>query len=97
MPSKAERREAWNKAGKDVVVLHQMDRSRLCPNPSPFPLKFETYLRMANIEYISDFTEPMSTKHKTPWMTINGKDVADSQIGLEYLYKVNKILELVGD
>jgi len=40
-----------NCIGEDVVVLHQLDRGVFTPNISPFPLKLETYLRMANIPY----------------------------------------------
>ena len=44
-------REKWSKVGKDIVVLHQCERSVTTPSPSPFSLKLETYLRMANIPY----------------------------------------------
>ncbi len=74
MPSKAELKQKWNNAGKDKVVLHMFPRSKYRPNPSPFPMKFETYLRMAGIEYEVDFTQPMGSKGKTPWMTFHGKD-----------------------
>ena len=40
----------WDAAGSDVVVLHILDRSRQCPNPSPFSIKLETWLRMNNIK-----------------------------------------------
>jgi hypothetical protein len=43
-----------NNIGQDVVVLHQLDRGVFTPNISPFPLKLETYLRMANIPYQVD-------------------------------------------
>ena len=46
MPGKAELRAEWNNAGKDVVVLHMMDRGRTRPNISPFALKFETFLKV---------------------------------------------------
>ena len=82
MPSK---REEWNNAGENVVVLHQFDRSPSCPNPSPYPIKFETYLRIAGIKYVNDFSKPTSPKGKSPWMTFNGKDMADSQLCLEHL------------
>ena len=42
MPGTAE----WNNAGKDVVVLHMMERGRTRPNMSPFVLKFETFLKV---------------------------------------------------
>lgn len=38
-------------AGKDVVVLHQLDRGRFTPSISPFPLKLETYMRITKIPY----------------------------------------------
>ncbi len=40
----------WNAAGKDVVVLHMFPRAIYCPNPSPFVIKLETWLRMNNIK-----------------------------------------------
>ena len=46
--------------GKDVVVLHMFDRFDQAPNPSPYPLKVETFLRMADIKYVTDFKHPMS-------------------------------------
>jgi len=77
----------WNAVGKDVVILHQFPRARFCPSPSPYPIKLETFLRMHNIKYINDFEEPMSEKEKSPWITINGTNIADSQIAIEYLTK----------
>nr|CAH0109178.1 unnamed protein product [Daphnia galeata] len=76
-----------NCIGEDVVVLHQLDRGVFTPNISPFPLKLETYLRMANITYQNDFKNPMGPKGKTPWMTLNGMDYVDSQLCLELLAK----------
>ena len=76
----------WNTAyGKDVVVLHQFPRARFCPSPSPYPLKLETFLRLHKISYVNDFEEPMSDKSKSPWITINGVNIADSQLIIEYL------------
>ena len=76
----------WNSAyGKDVVVLHQFPRARFCPSPSPYPLKLETFLRLHKIKYVNDFDEPMSDKNKSPWITINGVNIADSQLIIDYL------------
>ena len=36
---------------KDVVILHQFPRGYKVPSASPFALKLETYLRMADITY----------------------------------------------
>ena len=44
-------KEEWKKAEKDVVILHAFERGRFCPNLSPFPIKLETFLRMADINY----------------------------------------------
>ena len=40
----------WNAAGKDVVVLHMPQRAIYAPNPSPFPIKVETWLRMNKVK-----------------------------------------------
>ncbi|XP_064105417.1 failed axon connections homolog isoform X1 [Macrobrachium nipponense] len=81
------RRKKWNSVGKDVVVLHLFPRGRFCPNVSPFVVKLETYLRMAEIPYELDFEEPLGPKGKCPWITWNGKDLADSQLIIEALSK----------
>ena len=40
----------WNAVGKDVVVLHMPERPIYGPNPSPFPIKLETWLRMNKVK-----------------------------------------------
>ncbi|XP_063614412.1 uncharacterized protein LOC134787563, partial [Penaeus indicus] len=49
---KQERRKKWNNAGKDVVVLHIPSRGFYCPSLSPFVVKLETYIRMAEIPHV---------------------------------------------
>lgn len=71
----------------DTVLLHQFRRGDWAPNISPFPIKLETYLRMAKIPYKTDFKTPMSSKGKSPWITYNGVDVADSQLCIDFLNK----------
>lgn len=72
----------------DVVVLRQVGRGPFAPSMSPFPLKVETYLRMAKIPHESDHKSGMSPdKGKTPWISYNNEDVSDSQICIEYLNK----------
>lgn len=78
-------RKKWNGVGEDVVVLHQVRRAKFAPSISPFPIKLETYLRMAGIPYENDFEAPMSPKGKTPWITLNGEDISDSQLCIEML------------
>ena len=42
---------------------------------------------MHGIEYKIDTVQPMGAKGKTPWMTFNGADMADSQMCIEHLCK----------
>ncbi len=41
----------------------------------------------ALFRYEPDFKKPFSSKNKSPWITVNGKDVEDSQIVIEYFGK----------
>ncbi|KAJ6648965.1 Failed axon connections like [Pseudolycoriella hygida] len=72
---------------KSKVILHSTDRGKLCPNASPFVLKLETYLRMAEIPYTFDTSKPFGSKGKLPWITIDGQDIDDSQLIIEFLNK----------
>ncbi len=80
-------RERWNNLEKDVVVVHQMPKGKTCPSPSPFPLKLETFLRIAGVKYENDWKYWRSSKGKTPWITVNKKDIADSQLSMEFVRK----------
>ena len=82
---KCQLREKWDKVGENVVVLHQFPRPGTIPNLSPFPIKLETFLRAMKIKYVNDFEEPLSEKQKCPWITMNGQDVSDSQLCVEFL------------
>ena len=73
---------------KDVVIVHQFPRNPKIPSPSPFCLKLETWLRMADIKYQNDFTMlGRSAKGKVPWITLNEEDVSDSHFCIEFLAK----------
>ncbi|OWF55039.1 Failed axon connections-like [Mizuhopecten yessoensis] len=72
---------------RDVVVLYQVGRGPRAPSISPFPLKLETFLRMAKIPYMNDHSSKFSKKQKTPWMEYNGVAIADSQFCIEHLKK----------
>ena len=66
-------RERWNNIGKDVVVVHQFNKGLTCPSPSPFPIKLETFLRIAGIKYENDHEYWRSKKGKSPWITAMGR------------------------
>jgi hypothetical protein len=40
---------------------------------------------LAYFRYVADFKQAQSAKHKSPWITINKKNVSDSQLALEFL------------
>ncbi|KAJ6640049.1 Failed axon connections like [Pseudolycoriella hygida] len=80
-------RAKWSSSPKDVVIFHTTPRGIHCPVISPFALKLETFLRMAKIPYQFDDEFPFGSKGKTPWITFNGKHIADSQIIMEFLTK----------
>ena len=82
-----QRRARWAQQGKDVVILHTYPRPLNVPNLSPFALKIETYCRMAGITYVIDTEEPMGGKQMSPWITINGEEINDSELILDYLEK----------
>merc|ERR1712002_1000770 len=70
--AKARRREEWAKVKENTVILHQFRRGLVCPNLSPFALKVESFLRLANIEYQVDTEEPFGSKGKCPWISVDG-------------------------
>ncbi|XP_068248374.1 failed axon connections homolog [Palaemon carinicauda] len=78
-------RKQWSNAGKDVVVLHQFVRGKYCINLSPYAVKVETFLRLANIKYIVDSEIPFGPKGKCPWITLNGEELGDSEMIIQKL------------
>jgi glutathione S-transferase len=79
--------ERWNNTPKDTVILHGMYGGKHLPTASPFVLKLETYLRMANIPYEVDKVDFFGPKGKTPWISINKTHMGDSQLIVEFLKK----------
>ncbi|KAH9503213.1 hypothetical protein Btru_068486 [Bulinus truncatus] len=73
------------KIPRNTVCLHQVGRGPWTPSLSPFALKLETFLRMHKIPYMNDHSGVMSKKGKTPWITYNGIDIADSQFCIQFL------------
>ncbi|XP_052771251.1 failed axon connections homolog isoform X1 [Mya arenaria] len=79
------RRPARLKAPRGVVILYQIGRGPRAPSVSPFPMKLETFLRMHNIPYMNDHSGQFSKKGKTPWIELDGRAIADSQLAIEYM------------
>ncbi|XP_070540845.1 failed axon connections homolog [Ptychodera flava] len=80
-----------SKHPQDTVILHQIGRGRFVPSMSPFPMKVETYLRMANIPYMSVHSLQLSRRHRTPWIEYNGEVVSDSTFIIEFLNERRKL------
>jgi glutathione S-transferase len=70
-----------------MLTLYQFPTSFDLPNTSPFCMKLETYLRMANIAYeIKIVQNPArAPKGKLPFIKDDGKVIADSSIIIDYL------------
>ncbi|XP_064118418.1 failed axon connections homolog [Macrobrachium nipponense] len=84
-------RKQWNNAGKDVVVLHQFIRGKYCINLSPFAVKVESFLRLADIKYVVDSQLPFGPKGKCPWITLNGEELGDSELIVQKLSEYFKV------
>uniref|UniRef100_A0A0K0CSR4 GST N-terminal domain-containing protein n=1 Tax=Angiostrongylus cantonensis TaxID=6313 RepID=A0A0K0CSR4_ANGCA len=83
---------------KDHVYLVQFPRAACIPSPSPFALKVETWLRMADVPYtnISNQFTKMSTKGQIPFVEVNGRQVADSNFIIDHLIEeFHKVSTLV--
>lgn len=70
---------------KDTVVLHQYGAAPFVPSISPFVMKLETYLRVADIPYVNKFDRWPGPKDKLPWVQYNHHVVPDSQKCIEFL------------
>ncbi|XP_072528817.1 failed axon connections homolog isoform X2 [Salminus brasiliensis] len=71
---------------KDAIILHQFSRPRNgVPSLSPFCLKMETYLRMADLPYQNYFDGKLSPQGKMPWIEYNQKQVCGSEFIIDFL------------
>src|SRR5258708_2484691 len=69
-----------------MITLHQFESNWGLPNFSPFCMKVETYLRMAELPFeikIGDVRK--APKGKLPFIEDDGKVVADSEHILDHL------------
>ena len=72
-----------------MLTLYQFAPAMGLPNGSPFCMKLETYLRMAQIEYQVDCSADVrkAPKGKLPYIEDQGKIIPDSNLIIEYLKK----------
>ncbi|XP_049331073.1 failed axon connections homolog [Astyanax mexicanus] len=71
---------------KDAIILHQFSRPKNgVPSLSPFCLKMETYLRMADLPYQNYFDGKLSPQGKMPWVEYNQEQVCGSEFIIDFL------------
>lgn len=65
-----------------MITLFQFPPAFNVPNVSPFCLKLETFLRLAGLEYqVKPVMDPRKgPKGKLPFITLDGKAIADTAI-----------------
>ena len=70
-----------------MLELHQFQSNFGLPNPSPFCMKVEAYLRLAGIEYETQLvTDPgKGPNGKAPWIVDDEKTLPDSRLIIEHL------------
>jgi glutathione S-transferase len=78
-----------NRTGREgsELIVHQLPGAWGLPSISPFCLKLDTYLRIANIPFraIVDPTPFKAPKGKLPWIEHEGNRIGDSGFIIEYL------------
>ncbi|KAM9001200.1 failed axon connections homolog isoform X2 [Petaurus breviceps papuanus] len=71
---------------KDAIILHQFSRpNNGVPSLSPFCLKMETYLRMADLPYQNYFDGKLSPQGKMPWIEYNQEKVSGTEFIIDFL------------
>ncbi len=70
-----------------MIVLHQFSPNWGLPNASPFCMKLETYLRMAEIPHtlVYEDTLDKAPKKKMPYIEDGDRKIGDSNLVIEYL------------
>ncbi|MCC7410143.1 MAG: glutathione S-transferase family protein [Gammaproteobacteria bacterium] len=71
-----------------MIRLYQFRRTWGIPNPSPFCMKLELFLRMTGIEYECAWVDvPKGPKGKAPWIEDGGTRIGDSALIIDFLRK----------
>ncbi|KAI6187300.1 hypothetical protein M3Y98_00227800 [Aphelenchoides besseyi] len=75
---------------KDCVYLIQFPRARCCPSISPYCLKLETWLRMADIAYhnVGNEFKFLSHRGQVPFVELNGRQIADTNFIMAELSRI---------
>ncbi|KAI6214264.1 hypothetical protein M3Y94_00246900 [Aphelenchoides besseyi] len=75
---------------RDAVYLVQFPRARCCPSISPYCLKLETWLRMAEIAYhnVDNQFKYVSYKDQVPFVELNGRQIADTNFIITELSRI---------
>ncbi|XP_078695093.1 failed axon connections homolog [Branchiostoma floridae x Branchiostoma belcheri] len=72
-------------ATEGKVYVHVTPPVKAIPCLTPFGMKLETYLRMADIPHETIYGRSMGPKGKIPWIEYNGEAMGDSGLILEFL------------
>ena len=75
------------------IELHQFSRAFGLPNPGPFCMKLEAFLRQANIDYrvVECNDHRKAPKGKVPFIVYNGERIGDSNLIIERLSQDFKV------
>ena len=84
---RTQRSKNARRAPVGIVLLHQFPPWPTIVSSSPPCLKLETYLRMANIPYETEYGTVGGSKGKMPWIEFNGQEIPDSNFCIGFLNK----------
>ena len=77
----------------DPITLVQFPRRLGVPNPSPFCVKLELWLKLAGIDYVvqEQVMPGSSPKKKIPYVIIDGQEMGDSTLIIEHLTRTRGV------
>lgn len=76
-----------------MIVLHQFEPAFGLPNPSPFCMKLEAFLKLAGLPYRSVplIDMAIAPKGKGPFIELDGRKMGDSALIIRYLEALHGI------